>query len=48
LPTLDELRPEVAEMRNRPAERGEAQLEEGGEDLGDRACGLFRHAIQLQ
>ena len=47
-PPFDEFRPEVAEMRDRPAERCEAQFEEGGENLGHGARGLFRHAIQLQ
>ena len=47
-PPFDEFRPEVAEMRDRPAERREAQFEEGGENLGHGARGLFRHAIQLQ
>ena len=47
-PPLDEFGPEVAEMRDRSAERREAQFEEGGENLGHGARGLFRHAIQLQ
>jgi hypothetical protein len=47
-PALDEFGPEVAEMRDRPAERCEAQFEEGGENLGHGARGLFRHAVQLQ
>src|SRR3954470_2840297 len=47
-PALDEFGPEVAEMRDRPAERCEAQFEEGGENLGDGARGLLRHATQLQ
>ena len=45
---FDEFRPEVAEMRDRPAERCQSQLEEGGENLGHGARGLFRHAMQLQ
>jgi hypothetical protein len=44
---FDEFRPEVAEMRDRPAERCEAQFEERGENPGDGAFGLFRHAAQL-
>ena len=47
-PALDEFGPEVAEMRDRPAERCEAQFEEGGENFGHGARGLFRHAIQLR
>ncbi len=47
-PALDEFAPEVTEMRDRPAERGEAQFGEGGENFGDGACGLFRRAMQLQ
>src|SRR6185369_1856656 len=45
---FDEFRPEVTEMRDRSAERRKAQFEEGGENLGDGACGSFRHANQLQ
>jgi hypothetical protein len=47
-PALDEFRPEIAEMRDRAAERGEAQFEESGENFGHGARGLFRHASQLR
>jgi len=40
-PPLDEFGSEIAEMRDRPAERREAELEEGGENLANAACRFF-------
>jgi hypothetical protein len=37
LPTLDELRPEVAQVGDRTAERGQPQAQRDGEDLAGRA-----------
>lgn len=36
-PPLDQLPMEIRQMRDRPAERGQAKPQESGEDLPDRA-----------
>jgi hypothetical protein len=39
LPSLDELAPEIAEMRDRTAERGQPQFQEGRKNFGRIASG---------